>query len=706
MYSSHKLKFAATCILVLILLTSIATSEEILDIKEDVSSGYIIQFNEKGTLAKYNELSENNQRNINKYNSMFFLNPVKWYYGLFVIKTEAGIQKEVSGYENALNKKIDAYLFKIEDDIGKDASNLRSRFSKSMVGVVLDIDENDAKVLKGKPYVRSVTPNLLFQASLSDSVSLMEIDQLWQMKDPGNNYLDGSGIIIAVIDTGFDLSNPVFSGIDVMKKQCFCSQEEPCCPDGTEQMSGDSALTDSSGHGTHILGILASQDDTYKGVAPSASYILVKASSGGSNIFSMEDIIKSFQYVIDPNNDGNFNDHADVLSLSFTAMPKAIYENVKEQYQGQFTDEELKAATIELFRPLNDILVYADTLGMTVVAAAGNEPESGNITAFAMIEEPLIIGATTKEDTIAPYTSEGPAFNGLSAPDAVAVGGCTFDCVNYGEYGNLDNNGRFNYLRENAQKGVISAKSSTASCIVKVLDVCFDTGAVFGKNQELYTFEEGKFVSVQGTSASAPFVAGIAALIRQKNPDWTTSQIQTAIKNSAIDIGMPENKQGMGRVDAVAAINYDFTCTGKDLMTDEDNCGVCGHRCSGQYGCTDGVCESCGDNVCNGLETHSSCPGDCPACTPQCEDYMCGDDGCGGTCGTCEEGQVCQQRKCAVVISGFTVTCTGGVCDEYVLPTVPEGASGLDYSGTAKIYDAGTGAEIAEEDITFILGEE
>lgn len=34
------------------------------------------------------------------------------------------------------------------------------------------------------------------------------------------------------------------------------------------------------------------------------------------------------------------------------------------------------------------------------------------------------------------------------------------------------------------------------------------------------------------------------------------------------------------------------------------------------------------------------------ACTPQCEDAMCGDDGCGGECGVCPTDQVCADGKC------------------------------------------------------------
>ena len=40
-----------------------------------------------------------------------------------------------------------------------------------------------------------------------------------------------------------------------------------------------------------------------------------------------------------------------------------------------------------------------------------------------------------------------------------------------------------------------------------------------------------------------------------------------------------------------------------------------------------------------------------PPCEPVCEQKMCGDDGCGGTCGSCEEGTVCDDLGTCVTPS-------------------------------------------------------
>ncbi|MBM4395068.1 MAG: hypothetical protein FJ087_05205 [Deltaproteobacteria bacterium] len=69
----------------------------------------------------------------------------------------------------------------------------------------------------------------------------------------------------------------------------------------------------------------------------------------------------------------------------------------------------------------------------------------------------------------------------------------------------------------------------------------------------------------------------------------------------------------------------DFTCVPR-----------CSNRECGSDGCG-GSCGTCGTGqVCQATEK-----GDRKCCTPQCEGKNCGDDGCGGSCGTCEEGQTC-----------------------------------------------------------------
>ena len=68
-----------------------------------------------------------------------------------------------------------------------------------------------------------------------------------------------------------------------------------------------------------------------------------------------------------------------------------------------------------------------------------------------------------------------------------------------------------------------------------------------------------EYKTLSGTSMSAPHVSGLAALIKQKNDNWSAEQIKSAIKNSAIILQEPEkvNIQGFGGIDAYKAL-FDY----------------------------------------------------------------------------------------------------------------------------------------------------
>jgi subtilisin family serine protease len=73
------------------------------------------------------------------------------------------------------------------------------------------------------------------------------------------------------------------------------------------------------------------------------------------------------------------------------------------------------------------------------------------------------------------------------------------------------------------------------------------------------------FPNFPGTSAAAPHVAGVAALMRQVSPSSSPVTIYSTLDATAIDMGPPgfDNDSGFGLVQAVAAVCSLTTCTAR-----------------------------------------------------------------------------------------------------------------------------------------------
>ena len=83
--------------------------------------------------------------------------------------------------------------------------------------------------------------------------------------------------------------------------------------------------------------------------------------------------------------------------------------------------------------------------------------------------------------------------------------------------------------------------------------------------------------------------------------------------------------------------------------------GSCTPNCTGKVCGDDGCGGSCGTCP-SGQACNSS--GQCGGCTPNCSGKVCGSDGCGGSCGNCPSGQTCNASgQC-----GGTNSCTHPIC--------------------------------------------
>ncbi|WP_109471704.1 S8 family serine peptidase [Ornithinimicrobium cavernae] len=221
--------------------------------------------------------------------------------------------------------------------------------------------------------IRAVHLDGLVEVSLADSVPQIGAPEAW---DRG---VDGTGVTVAVLDTGVDLSHPDLADV-VVDSASFVPGED---------------VTDVHGHGTHVASTVAgsgaASDGAQTGVAPGADVVVGKVL--GNDGFGQESwIIDGMEWAAD---------HADVVNMSLGSS-------------------EPSDGTDPMAQALQALSEETDTL---FAVAAGNLGRVGGIGSPGAAEAALTVGAVDGQDLRAWFTDMGPrAGDALVKPDLTAPG--------------------------------------------------------------------------------------------------------------------------------------------------------------------------------------------------------------------------------------------------------------------------------------------
>ncbi len=248
-----------------------------------------------------------------------------------------------------------------------------------------------------------VHDDALLAPSLIDSGPLIGALASW------NVGLDGTGTVIAIVDTGVDKNHPFLAG-KVIEEACFSSTTtdfSTTCPNGfdeqTGQGSGVPCPVPDCAHGTHVAGIAAGG----LGIARGASIIAVQVFSRGSTSAACAGgpppCIAAFT--------------ADVLAgLDYTYGRRAAH-NVAAV--------NLSLGGGRFFAPCdgNPTKAMIDNLraaGIATVVASGNDGFTDSLGAPACVSTAVSVAATTKRDGVWIWSNVA-SFLSLFTPGASIV---------------------------------------------------------------------------------------------------------------------------------------------------------------------------------------------------------------------------------------------------------------------------------------------
>ena len=234
--------------------------------------------------------------------------------------------------------------------------------------------------------------------------------------------IDGTGTIIGTLDTGVDGTHPALAD---RWRGNFAPAEE-CWLDAVGTGVASPEDWSSSGHGTHVMGILTglAPGDTI-GIAPGAHWIAANAILGGIHLLDNA-VLASLEFMTDPDGDpATTHDVPDVVQNSW---------GIFEAFDGYFDCDSRWWDAID----------NCEAAGVVLVWAAGNEgPLSVSVRSPAdRANSPyncFSVGATESAAPfpITDFSSRGPSGCGGPyeiKPEVVAPGRDIYSAKSYGGY--------------------------------------------------------------------------------------------------------------------------------------------------------------------------------------------------------------------------------------------------------------------------------
>ena len=256
--------------------------------------------------------------------------------------------------------------------------------------------------------VKRVIEDRIHKPLLLDSVYLIGADQAWAQG------FDGTGLVVAVIDSGVDSAHPFLAG-KVVEEACYSTtsglQSTTLCPNGAEEQIGPGAgapcplEAEGCWHGTHVAGIAAGNG--------TPSDLPIWGVGKGANIMAIQVFSRINRFVdcggAPPCLGAYTSDILAALERVYLLRTTYAFAAVNMSLGGGLFSSPCDG---EEYKPFIDNLRAA---GIATVVAAGNDGSTDQLSAPACVSTAVSVGATTKDDQVAYFSNVAP-FLSLFAP--------------------------------------------------------------------------------------------------------------------------------------------------------------------------------------------------------------------------------------------------------------------------------------------------
>jgi subtilisin family serine protease len=290
---------------------------------------------------------------------------------------------------------------------GTGSSVVREFDTVPFVAVDLDADGLAALESAGADVTRVIEDRLL-KPALAESVPRVEADQAWEIG------IDGTGQVIAVIDSGVDASHPFLAG-KVLEEACYSSGEGANpgdCPNGQATQTGPGAGAPCTfdpfacAHGTHVAGIAAGSGAPFSGVARGATLFAIQVFHGSTDCSFFET-----------------NPCARAFASDMAAALERVYE-LRDQLPIAAVNLSLGGGLYDAACDVEDpqITMVIDNLraaGIATVAAAGNDGSTVGILFPSCISSAVSVGASTDLDDVAWFSNASADLDLLAPGQAI-----------------------------------------------------------------------------------------------------------------------------------------------------------------------------------------------------------------------------------------------------------------------------------------------